>query len=100
MKELFLSILNASLHGSIVIAAVLILRLVLKKAPRALFCLLWLLAGLRLVLPFEIESRFSLQPDMEPVVLNQTVVIPATAETPDAPSILITQNTAIPKQWM
>ena len=83
MKELFLSILNASLHGSIVIAAVLILRLVLKKAPRALFCLLWLLAGLRLVLPFEIESRFSLQPDMEPVVLNQTVVIPATAETPD-----------------
>lgn len=83
MKELFLSILNASLHGSIVIAAVLILRLVLKKAPRALFCLLWLLAGLRLVLPFEIESRLSLQPDMEPVVLNQTVVIPATAETPD-----------------
>lgn len=83
MKELFLSILNASLHGSIVIAAVLILRLVLKKAPRALFCLLWLLAGLRLVLPFEIESRLSLQPDMEPVVLNQTVEIPVAAEMPD-----------------
>lgn len=64
MKVLFFNMLNASLHGSIVIMAVLALRLALKKAPRAAFCLLWLMAGIRLVLPFTIESRMSLQPDV------------------------------------
>ena len=61
MTELFSALLKASFQGSIVISAVLILRLLLKNAPKSVFCLLWLLAGLRLVLPFEIESSFSLQ---------------------------------------
>ena len=83
MAELFYKVVQASLSGSIVICAVLIARMLLKNAPKKVFCLLWLLAGLRLVLPFEIESRLSLQPDMEPVVLNQTVEIPVAAEMPD-----------------
>ena len=44
MRELFYDLLKASLHGSIVILAVLLLRQLLKKAPRSVFCLLWLLA--------------------------------------------------------
>lgn len=54
--------LRLSTQGSIVILAVAALRLVLKKAPKRLICLLWLLAGLRLLLPFQIESSLSLQP--------------------------------------
>ena len=65
MTEVFYAIGRAGFQGSIVILAVLILRLLLKKAPRGLFCLLWLLAGLRLALPFEIQSPFSLQPRLE-----------------------------------
>ena len=62
MERLFESVLTASFHGSIVTAAVLILRLVLKRAPKKYICTLWLLAGLRLLMPFEIQSGLSLQP--------------------------------------
>ena len=67
MSELFQNILTASFHGNIVILAVLALRLVLKKTPRKFLCMLWLLAGIRLLLPFEIQSAMSLQPAYEPV---------------------------------
>ena len=64
MKELFMGILGTSLSGSVMILVVLALRLVLKKAPKSVFCLLWLMTGLRLVLPIHIESPLSLQPDL------------------------------------
>lgn len=64
MQTFFQNLLTASFHGSVVILAVLVLRLVLKRAPRKFFCLLWLMAGLRLLLPFEIKSQLSLQPDL------------------------------------
>ncbi len=61
---------TASLSGSIVILAVLGLRLVLKKAPKRLICLLWLLAFLRLAVPVTLESPVSLQPDLSGVALT------------------------------
>ena len=67
MSELFQNILTASFHGSIVIAVVILLRLVLKRAPKKFICLLWLLAGIRLLMPFEIKSDLSLQPDVPTV---------------------------------
>ena len=63
MEELFSNVLTASLHGGIVIAVVLLLRLALRKAPKKYICLLWLLAFARLLMPFEIQSKLSLQPD-------------------------------------
>ncbi len=75
MVAILKSLLTMSLSGSILILLVLALRLVLKKAPARLVCLLWVLVGLRLVLPFHIESDFSLQPDtqqlLQPVVSTQ-----------------------------
>ena len=65
MNTLFRNILTASFHGSIVILAVMLLRLVLKKTPRKYICLLWLLAGLRLLMPFQIQSDLSLQPSAD-----------------------------------
>lgn len=62
MKELFLNYLQAGLAGSIIIIVVFLLRLLLRKAPRKIICLLWLIAAVRLLLPFQIESSFSLQP--------------------------------------
>ena len=62
MKDLFLNYLHAGLAGSIIILIVFLLRLLLRKAPRKIICLLWLIAALRLLLPFQIESSFSLQP--------------------------------------
>ena len=62
MVELFLTILNMSLTGAFVIAAICLARLPLKKAPRISSYCLWAVAGFRLVFPFSIESAFSLIP--------------------------------------
>ena len=64
MESLFQNILTSSVYGSFVIVAILLLRPVLKKAPKKFLCFLWLLAFLRLLLPFHIESRLSLQPQV------------------------------------
>ncbi|MEG6520997.1 M56 family metallopeptidase [Desulfotomaculum sp. 1211_IL3151] len=62
MDKLFLTILNMSLTGAFVIAAICFARLLLKKAPKIISYCLWGVAGFRLVCPFSIESVFSLIP--------------------------------------
>lgn len=62
MDKLFLTILNMSLTGAFVIAAICLVRLPLKKAPKIISYCLWAIAGFRLVFPFSIESVFSLIP--------------------------------------
>ncbi len=62
MSEVFLKVFNMSITASWVILAVLIFRLVFKKAPKWTRCLLWGIAALRLIFPFSIQSMFSLIP--------------------------------------
>lgn len=64
MERFLQNLLTASIHGSILIFAVLLLRLVLLKTPKKYICFLWLLAGIRLLLPIEIRSDLSLQPEL------------------------------------
>jgi len=59
MTDLFLSVLNMSLTASYVVAAVIILRIFLKKLPKIFSYILWLPVLLRLILPFSISSPFS-----------------------------------------
>jgi len=83
---LFLNdLVTASIHGSIVILAVIFLRLVLRKTPKKFICLLWLLAGIRLLMPFAIRSDLSLQPELGSVsqVQWQQAETPAPAQQPD-----------------
>ncbi len=67
MADIFLKLLNMSFTASFLIVAVLVLRLVLKKAPRQAICVLWGLVALRLICPFSIESVLSLIPSAEPI---------------------------------
>ena len=67
MTAIFLGFLNRSLAAGILILAVVLVRLVFKKAPRWLLCALWALAAVRLVCPVSIESVLSLIPSAEPV---------------------------------
>ena len=73
MQVLFLEIFNLSLVASLFVFAVVLLRFALKKAPRTLTCFLWALVGIRLVLPFSIESMFSMVPSSRPIPQNITV---------------------------
>jgi len=60
MEKLFISIINMSITGSYVILAVLLIRFLLKHAPRKYSYLLWSVVGFRLCCPFTFESVFSL----------------------------------------
>ncbi|WP_438348400.1 M56 family metallopeptidase [Paenibacillus sp. FA6] len=62
MSELFLSVLNMSLTASYVILVVIIIRLLLKKAPKVISYALWGVVAFRLINPFTFESVFSLLP--------------------------------------
>ena len=57
MSELFLKIINMSISASWLILAVLILRLVLKKAPKWVNVLLWGIVAVRLICPFSLFAR-------------------------------------------
>ena len=67
MSELFLHLINISITAGWIILAVILLRLLLKKAPKWTVCLLWALVGLRLLLPFSIESKISLVPSTQTI---------------------------------
>jgi beta-lactamase regulating signal transducer with metallopeptidase domain len=62
MRELFLSVLNMSLTASYVILCVILIRLLLKKAPKFISYALWGVIAFRLIIPFSFESMFSLIP--------------------------------------
>ena len=65
MTNLFLTLFNKSIPACFLILAVMLLRLLFKKAPKALFPVLWAFVGLRLALPFLPESRLSVIPSPE-----------------------------------
>ena len=65
MNVLFLKIINMSISASWLVMAVLILRLVLKKAPKWVNVLLWGIVAVRLICPFSFESALSLIPSAE-----------------------------------
>ena len=62
MSELFLTVLNMSLTASYVILFVILIRLLLKKAPKIISYALWGVVAFRLIIPFSFESMFSLMP--------------------------------------
>ena len=65
MSVIFLKLLNLSISASWLVLVVLVLRLVLKRAPKWVDVLLWGMVALRLMLPFSIESALSLIPSAE-----------------------------------
>ena len=67
MNDVFLKLVNLSISASWLILAVLVLRVVLKKAPKWVMPLLWGVVALRLVCLFSIESALSLIPSAETI---------------------------------
>lgn len=90
MVAVFLKLFNMSVTASWIALAVILLRLLLKKAPKYITCIMWALVGLRLVFPFSIESITSLVPSAE-TVPNDIVY----AETPMIHSGISSVNSAV-----
>ena len=75
MSELFLTVLNMSLTASYVIIFVILIRLLLKKAPKVISYALWGVVAFRLIIPFSFESMFSLMPrNTNPVPIPHDII--------------------------
>ncbi len=82
MADIFLKLVNMGSAASWLIIAVLILRLLLKKAPKSFNCFLWCMVGVRLLIPLSVESVFSLIPSVEVVPAEVFYSIDPTAVAP------------------
>ena len=78
MSEIFLKIINMSISASYIVLAMLLLRLLLKKAPKWITVVLWGIVAVRLVCPFSIESVLSLIPSSE--VVSPDIMMDRTPE--------------------
>lgn len=67
MNELFLKMVNMSMTATYLALAVILIRVILHKAPKRVFPFLWGLVALRLLFPFSIESSLSLIPTGETI---------------------------------
>lgn len=70
MNAVFIKLLNMSITASWLVLAVIILRFLLKKAPKWIRGILWGFVAIRLICPFSLESIFSLVPSAEPIPQN------------------------------
>ncbi len=78
IKTAFLKLANTSISASWLVLAILVLRLVLKKAPKWVDVLLWGIVAVRLICPFTIESALSLIPSTQTIPMNiEMAAIPA-----------------------
>ena len=56
-----MTLLNMSIYGAVIILVIVLIRaLTLHKLPKKIFVILWSIALLRLLVPFEISSSFSI----------------------------------------
>ena len=73
MGDIFLKLLNMSITAGWLILAVLCIRLLFRKIPKWVNCLLWGVVAIRLICPFSIESQFSILPSAEPIKSSAVV---------------------------
>lgn len=92
MEGFFLQVLDRSITAGWLILAVVIVRFLLGKAPKWIRGILWGMVALRLVLPFSLESEFSLLPDDGPI---ERVVV----DDVDGATIPINQEVMISKEY-
>lgn len=88
-------LLNMSLTASVVIMFVLLLRLLLKRAPKAISYALWGIVLFRLLCPVSIESNFSLfglfdTPARESGTLTSSIeYVPSNIVYPEHPAVVL-----------
>lgn len=95
MTAVFQTVLNMSITGAYIAAAIILLRLVMKKFPKRFSYALWIILGIRLLCPFSFSSAASLfnlvKPETaENSVTNQMTYIPQNIEYDTPPQVTIT----------
>ena len=97
MERLFLSILHMGMTAGYLILAVIIARFLLKKAPKSMICMLWMVVGLRLLCPFQIETVFSLVPKQTDSFASQILASQMYGKTSIVPESTTPEVSPMPK---
>lgn len=63
----FIGLLNRSINAVWLILAVMLLRVILRRAPKRFICYLWAIVGIRLICPFNFSTVLSLIPSGETI---------------------------------
>jgi beta-lactamase regulating signal transducer with metallopeptidase domain len=74
MSSVFITVLNMSLTASYAAVMVMLVRFLLKRAPKVFSYALWLVVLLRLIIPVSFTSPVSLLPG-ETNVIPQDIVV-------------------------
>lgn len=105
MTEIFRTVLNMSITGAYIAAAIIILRIAMKKLPKKYSYLLWAILGIRLLCPFSFSSAVSifnvLVPEKPAINSGQMEFIPNDIEYAAEPRITVSVppvNNAISEQ--
>lgn len=103
MSTLFLQAVNMSIAASWLVLAVLLLRFLLKKAPKWVNVLLWGIVAVRLICPVSIESALSLIPSAQTVspeiMTDWTPEISTGIPSLDSAVNPVITTTFAPKPW-
>ena len=103
MESLFIKLLNNSISAGWLVLAVLLARLLLKKAPKKFRCALWGLVGLRLALPVRLQSVFSLVPSAvtvsENIMLDPTPAVNSGISALDSAVNPVVAASFTPEPW-
>ena len=97
MEALYLKLLYMGFAASRLIWAVLLLRFLLRNAPKAVRCMLWALVAVRLICPVSIPSAFSLAPrevDLETLRAEQEA-LPRESPIPGNGAIVVMESGAL-----
>lgn len=93
MTDIFRTVLNMSITGAYISAAIIILRIAMKKLPKKYSYLLWAILGIRLLCPFSFSSAVSvfnvLVPEKPEVSYSQMEFIPNDIEYSEEPQIIV-----------
>ncbi len=85
MNAVLLKLWELSVSAAVIALVVMVLRLILKSAPRWIICSLWALVAIRLLLPFSVESSLSLMP--EPPLPETSRVLLAEENSPNPQTV-------------
>lgn len=75
MIKVFGIVVNMSIAASIAILAVILLRLMFRRAPKIFSYLLWMVVLIRLLYPVTLEADFGFLPDLNTVQIEDATYI-------------------------
>lgn len=95
MTKIFLNLLNMSITGSFIVLAVMLLRVLLKKAPRKYSYALWSILGIRLLCPFSFSSILSVFNIFKPETQGSKMTFVTAGEKQSVLDIPLSQITPV-----